>query len=144
MRIAQSVLLTEGQRAQLQTWARGRRTPVRLTERSRIILLAGEGRGDKEIAAQEGCDRRTVARWRKRFIQHGLNGIERDAPRAEKKRRLPADKVKHIVHKTTQEPPPNGKRWSTRSMARAVGVSEATVRRIWRAEGIVPSPISAP
>ncbi len=136
MRIAVSVLLTEEQRVRLQMWARGRRTPVRLAERARIILLAADGIADKDIAVKENCDRRTVARWRKRFVAQGLAGIERDAPRPEAKRKIPTDKILHIVQKTTQESPPDGARWSTRSMARAVGVSEASVRRIWHAEGI--------
>jgi transposase len=138
MRLAVTVQLNEAQRAQLLQWARGRRTPIQLAERARLILLAADGWSDKDIAANEHCDRRTVARWRKRFVVHGLAGIERDAPRTESRRRIPQDKVAHILSLTTSEIAPGGKRWSTRSLAQAAGVSEASVRRIWQSRGIAP------
>jgi transposase len=136
MRRAPRVALTQDQHDCLLAWARGRRTPVRVAERARILILAGEGLTDKDIAAREGCDRRTVARWRKRFLAHGLAGIENDAPRPETARRIPPEQVVRVVDKTRSEPPPNGKRWSTRAMAQAVGLSEASVRRIWRSVGL--------
>jgi transposase len=138
MRIAVSVVLSEEQRERLLQWARGRRTPIQLAERAWLILHAAAGMSDKDIARLEQCDRRTVARWRKRFVDQGLAGIERDAPRGQGNRRIPAEKIQHVLHKTTREDPPDGRRWSTRSMARAVGISEASVRRIWRSEGIAP------
>jgi len=138
MRLAPRVELTQDQHDCLSAWARGRRTPVRLAERARILLLAGAGLTDKDIAAREGCDRRTVARWRRRFLASGLAGIENDAPRPDASRRIPLEKVGRVVDKTRSEPPPNGKRWSTRAMAQAVGLSEASVRRIWRSVGLQP------
>lgn len=138
MRKAVHVSLTYSVRAQLLRWARGRRTPVQLAERARLILLAADGLSDIDIAAAERCDRRTVARWRRRFVMQGLAGIERDAPRPDSQRRLAADMVHAIVRRTVAEAGPDGRRWSARSMARAAGVSEASVRRIWRAHGIAP------
>jgi transposase len=138
MRIAPEVSITEAQRAQLKAWASGRSTPVRLAERANMILLAAEGKTDREIASQLHVGRRTPARWRLRFIEQGLVGIERDAPRPGRKPQISAAKVRHVVHKTTREAPPNATHWSTRTMAAAVSISETSVRRIWRAHGLKP------
>jgi transposase len=138
MRIALAITLSAEQRRQLETWARSRRAPLRLAERARMILLAAEGRENREIARTVGRSRQAVARWRRRFSEHGLAGIEKDAPRPGRKPHISAARVEEIVRKTTQETPPQATHWSTRAMARAAGVSEATVRRIWRAHGLKP------
>src|SRR3989441_1229204 len=138
MRIAPAITLTGEQRKQLESWARGRSLPRRLGERAQMILLASEGRQNKEIARTLRRGRQGVARWRQRFIERGLAGIEKDAPRPGRKPKLSAARVEEIVRKTTQETPSQATHWSTRSMARAAGVSEATVRRIWRAHGLKP------
>ena len=138
MRIAPEVSITEAQRAQLKAWAAARSVPVRVAERAKMILLAADGKTDQDIAAQLRVGRRTPARWRVRFIEQGLAGIERDAPRPGRTRKISAAKVKAIVQKTTGERPGDATHWSTRTMARAAGVSEATVRRIWHAHGLKP------
>lgn len=135
MRVAAAIILDEGQRGQLQSWARGRRNPQRLVERSQIILLAAEGKQNLEIAGQLNISRHKVARWRERFLRLGVTGLEKDAPRPG---RTPTIDAQGIVRKTTQERPANATHWSTRSMARAAGVSEASVRRVWRAHGLKP------
>ena len=138
MRIAPTVSISEEQRKQLQSWARGRSTPMRSAQRAAMILRAAEGMSDKDIAVEHGCGRRTVARWRARFIERGIEGIARDASRSGRKPKISPRKVKHIVHMTTQQKPANATHWSTRSMAAAAGISEATVRRIWHAHGLKP------
>jgi transposase len=79
-----------------------------------------------------------VVRWRKRFAQGRVAGIERDAPRAGRKPTVPTATVEAILRKTTQETPADATHWSTRTMAAAVGVSKATVSRLWRAHGLKP------
>ncbi|MFP3559490.1 IS630 family transposase [Paraburkholderia sp. SIMBA_049] len=138
MRIAAKVELSEAQRERLETWATGRRVPVRLAERAKMILLAAQGKTDKEIGADLGIWRGTVARWRGRFIADGVAGIERDETRPGRKPKISARKVKAIVALTTQQRPDNATHWSTRSMAAAAGVSAASVRRIWQAHGLKP------
>ena len=138
MRTAAKVELSESQRKQLEMWAAGRRVPVRLAERARMILLAAQGQTDKEIGEQLGIWRGTVARWRARFIADGVAGIEHDQTRPGRKPKISARKVKAIVALTTQQRPDNATHWSTRSMAAASGVSEASVRRIWHAHGLKP------
>jgi transposase len=140
LRVAQPITLTTEQESQLKAYARGRKLSRRLVERANIVLLAAEGREDIEIAAKLGVGRRTVARWRKRFLKLGIAGIERDAPRSGRARRLDFDE---IVRKTTQEKPADATHWSTRSMARALGISEASVRRVWHAHGLKPHRVEA-
>jgi transposase len=138
MRVAPSVSLTEEQSIQLKGWARGRKTPARLVRRAKIVLLAAEGKQNKEIAALLGVMPRIVALWRARFLELGVAGLEKDAPRSGRKPTLSEAKVRSIVRRTTQETPRNATQWSTRSMAKSEGVSEATVRRIWQRHGLKP------
>jgi transposase len=138
MRIARPVTLTAEQRTILTKWSRGRRTPARLVLRAKIVLAAADGRENKVIAASLGCMRRTVGTWRNRFAEQGLAGIEQDAPRGGRTPAVRSDKEAEIIRKTTQETPPNATQWSTRSMARAVGVSKDTVQRVWRDNGLKP------
>ena len=138
MRVAPSVELSPEQRQTLQQWARSRSLPLRQVERAKIVLLAAEGREDLEIAAALGVTNQKASRWRKRFLQSGLAGLEKDAPRPGRTPSIPAATVQRVIRKTTQEKPADATHWSTRSMAAAVGISAASVRRIWRAHGLKP------
>ncbi len=138
MRVAPAVHLTEEQSQQLRSWARGRRTPARLVRRAQIVLLAAEGKQNKEIGAELAVMPRIATLWRGRFLQLGLDGLKKDAPRAGRKPALSAEKERQIVRRTIEEIPRNATRWSTRSMARAEGVSEKTIRRIWKRHGLKP------
>jgi transposase len=122
----------------LEGYARSRRGAVRVAQRAKMLLLAAEVKQDKEIAEELGIVASTVARWRHRFLALGVPGIEKDAPRPGRKPTIAAETVQDIIRKTTQETPPNATHWSTRSMAQAAGVSEATVRRLWRKHGLKP------
>jgi transposase len=138
MRIAKAITLTDEDRKLLTRWSRGRSTPARLVQRAKIVLAAAAGRENKDIAAELGCTRRTVGTWRNRFAAAGLAGIERDAPRGGRKPSVRSLKEAEIIRKTTQETPPAATQWSSRRMAKTVGVSEATVRRVWRDNGLAP------
>ena len=138
MRVAAQVVLTGDQALRLEAYARGRRTAARLVLRAQIVLLASQGRQDLEIAAALGIVPRTAARWRARFLKSGIAGLEKDAPRPGKATVLTPQTMRRIVAMTTQQKPANATHWSTRSMAAASGVSEASVRRIWKAHGLRP------
>jgi len=135
MRVAAPIVLTGEQRSELSTFARGRSAALRLVERANIILQAAAGKQDQEIAAALQVGRHTVARWRARFLRYGIRGIEKDAPRPGRARTIDQEE---IIRKTTQEKPANGTHWTTRTLARALGISEATVRRTWHAHGLKP------
>jgi len=138
MRIAAQVVLTDEQRSKLETYARGRKLPARLVLRARIILLAAAGKQDLEVARLLSVVPRTAARWRARFNRDGIAGLEHDAPRPGRRRSISPQTVSRVITKTTQEKPPQATQWSTRTMAAAIGISEASVRRIWRAHGLKP------
>jgi transposase len=138
MRVAPPVILNTEQRQALERQARARSLPARLVERSRIVLLAAEGKQDLEIAATLEITPKKAARWRARFLRAGLRGLEKDAPRPGRTPTITAQIVQQIVRKTTQEKPRNATHWSTRSMAAAAEVSATSVRRIWRAHGLKP------
>ena len=138
MRVAPKVDLSSEDRAALEQQAPGWSLPARLVERSRIVLRAADGLQDREIAAELGITPEKAARWRKRFLQGGIEALAKDAPRPGRGRTIKDRKVAWIVKLTTSSRPANATHWSTRSMAAKAGVSEATVRRIWRAHGLKP------
>ena len=138
MRIAPPVQLNEEDRSQLQVLARARSLSARAVERAQIVLLAAAGKQDLEIAEELSVTPRTAARWRARYLQAGIDGLKKDAQRPGRTPLFTPEKIRTVVEKTTQEKPPDATHWSTRSMARAVSMSEATVRRIWHKHGLKP------
>jgi transposase len=138
MRVAPAIELTADQEQALQQWARGRSLPARQVERAKVVLLAAGGKQDLEIAAELGITNQKAARWRKRFLALGLPGLAKDAPRAGRTPSIPKTTVDRVVELTTRAKPPNATHWSTRTMAAAVAISEASVRRIWHAHGLKP------
>jgi transposase len=135
MRVAQPIVLSEDVRRKLEQQSRGRSTPARVVLRSRIVLLAAEGFQNKQIAETLIVAPRMAALWRGRFIEHGVEGLLKDAPRAG---RTPSISRARLIEKTTQSSPRNATHWSTRTMAREMGISKASVSRIWRANGLKP------
>jgi transposase len=135
VRVAAHIGLSEEQRSELSAYARSRSAALRLVERANIVLQAADGKQDQEIAVALQVGRHTVARWRARFLQHGMAGIEKDAPRPGRTRIIDQEE---IIRKTTQQKPTNATHWTTRTLARTLGISEATVRRAWHAHGLKP------
>jgi transposase len=107
-----------------------------LVLRSRIVLLAAAGHRNKDIASELRCGGKTVCLWRRRFAQHGISGIEKDARRGATSDKTSDELVQKILHKTLDEPPADRSRWSTRSLAAALGTSAATVQRVWKKHGL--------
>ena len=138
MRIAPVITLSPEERTVLECQARSRSLPVRVVERARIVLLAAAGRQDKDIAVLLFMTPKKVSRWRKRFLALGVAGLEKDAPRPGRKPKIGTRLRQRVVTMTTRQQPTNATHWSTRTMAAAVGISEASVRRIWRAHGLKP------
>lgn len=135
MRKASTIELTSEQRRQLERWARATTAEVRLARRALIILRASEGLDNHAIATELGIGRIQVGRWRERFAQGGMLAIESDLPRSGRKARVD---VAQIVRVTTQTLPDAATHWSTRKLAAHLGVSDSTVLRVWRANGLKP------
>jgi len=137
-RRAPPIVLSAPERATLDTWRHARRLPHRQVIRAQIVTLAADGMDSQDIAKALGVSRPTVQLWRQRFLALRIAGLEKDAPRPGRKPRLSPEKIKAVVEATLHSTPANATHWSTRSMARAQGLSEASVRRIWRQHNLKP------
>jgi len=135
MRVAPMIQLSAEEEQKLTRLARSNTTSVRLARRARIVLLAATGMDNQAIAAQIDIGRVQVGRWRERYAQGGLAAIEQDLPRGG---RPPKVDAAEIVRRTTQTLPAAATQWSTRTLARDMGVSDTTVLRVWRAHGLKP------
>ena len=107
-------------------------------QRAKALLLAADGVANTRIGADLGVSPTTVSNWRERFAAEGLKGIGVVRPGRGRQPSIPPEKVQAIVHATLHEKPPGETHWSCRSMAKAQGVSPATVQRIWSARGLKP------
>ncbi|MGH2823923.1 MAG: IS630 family transposase [Thermoleophilaceae bacterium] len=137
-RHAAPIVLSTEERATLDTWARSRSLPVRLVQRAQIIQLAAAGLPSQDIAATLDVARPTVQLWRQRFLALRVEGLEKDAPRPGRIPRISERQVRAVIASTLHTTPPTATHWSTRTMAEAHGLSEATIRRIWKRHNLKP------
>jgi transposase len=137
-RTTKPIILESAEQATLETWSRSRSLPLRQVQRGKIILMAAGGVSNQEIAATLGLSRPTIQLWRERFLALRLAGLEKDAPRPGRKHRIAPAKIKAVVEATLHTKPQNATHWSTRSMAKAQHLSEASIRRIWRMHNLKP------
>lgn len=142
MRRALTIELSETDQLKLRQNIKSGKTPIRLVERSKIVLLAFEGKTNKQIARQLKITEKAVGRWRNRFAQLGFPGIEKNLPRGfnqgGKNTQEQADLRAKIIEMTTQQKPDNATHWSTRSLAKELGTSHNFVARVWRSCGFKP------
>jgi transposase len=131
------LVLSVDEREILERWARRHNTAQALAQRCRIVLAAAEGGTDGEVAERLGVHEDTVWKWRNRFLDRRLDGLH-DEPRPGKPRTITDDEVERVIVKTLEETPPDATHWSTRSMAKATGMSQTAISRIWRAFGLKP------
>jgi transposase len=138
MKSATPIILSPDEQSKLDTWARGKSFPLRLVQRALIVRRAADGVQNQIIAQELSISRPTVQLWRQRFLALRLAGLEKDAPRPGRIPKIPVEKVQAVVEATLHTTPLNATHWSTRSMADAQGVSEATIRRIWKQHNLKP------
>lgn len=136
------IILSTEEKHQLEKNIKSRKSPVRLVERSKIILLAAQDIPSYKIAQQLNMNINKVGRWRNRFEQSGLPGIEKDLPRGGnyggKNPEQQAKLRTKIIKMTTQEKPQNATHWSTRSLAKVLKINHSFVNRVWRETGLKP------
>ena len=123
-------------RRQLEGWLRSHSTPQALVTRARIVLGSAEGESIRELAERLEVTQRTVCLWRRRYREAGVAGL-RSRPRSGRKRRITAAKERAVVSATLRKPEA-ATHWSTRRLAKAVGLSRASVHRIWQKYGLQP------
>ncbi len=138
MNITERIILTPQEEKTLTRWAQGKSFPLRLIQRAQIIQLAASGVFNHDIANRLDISRPTVQLWRERFLALRLSGLEKDAPRPGRIPMIRHKKVTDIVNATLHTTPPDATHWSTRSMAKAQGVSNATIQRIWKKYNLKP------
>ncbi len=102
------------------------------------MLLGADGIPTGEIMRQLGTTTPTISRWRDRYETDGIQGLLKDRSRPGRKRRIEETKVREVVDRTLQEKPSNATHWSTRTLATVVGLSPASIQRIWKAHGLKP------
>jgi transposase len=130
--------LTPADRETLERWTRRRTTAQALASRARIVLACAEpGVTNSGVARALRVSRPTVATWRRRFAERGLGGLL-DEPRPGAPRTISDADVERVLTLTLEATPPDATHWSTRGLARAAGMSQTAVSRIWRAFGLQP------
>jgi transposase len=131
------LVLSEDERRTLESWAKRRKTAQGLALRARIVLACADGGPNIAVAARLGVARGTAAKWRARFLARRLDGLH-DEPRPEVPRTITGAQVEEVVIRTLEETPEGATHWSRRELARRVGISPASVLRIWHAFGLQP------
>ncbi len=132
-----ALVLTEAEQTELTALAGRRNTAQAVALRARIVLACAEGRKNTEVALQLQVAKATVGKWRRRFVEHRLDGL-RDEPRSGTPRSIEDERIEAMIVRTLESVPPDATHWSSRGMARACGLSVSTVQRIWRAFGLQP------
>jgi transposase len=131
------ITLTDDERAKLSDWARRPTTAQRLALRARIVLAATTGRTNAAIADELGITVPTARKWRDRFARDRLDGLA-DEPRPGAPRTISDAQVEAAVTRTLESKPAHATHWSTRTLARELGLTQTAVARIWRAFGLKP------
>jgi transposase len=131
------LFLSDDEHAKLTTWSKRPKSTQRLALRARIVLSCAQERSNKAVAARLGVCAATVGTWRRRFLDRRLDGLV-DDPRPGAPRTVTDTDVERVITRTLETKPSNATHWSTRGMAKATGMSQSAVSRIWRAFGLKP------
>jgi transposase len=137
MRPLPALTLTDDERQTLETWRRRPKTAQRLALRAKIVLAAGDGTSNTRIALDLGVTVQTAGKWRQRFLRSRLDGLA-DEPRPGAPRTISDARVEEVITRTLESKPTNATHWSTRGLAKAIGMSQTAVTRIWRSFGLQP------
>ena len=129
--------VTADERETLERWARRPKTAQAMAQRARLILACADGRSNTAVAHTLGVTRPTGGKWRARFLVKRLDGLL-DEPRPGAPRRITDADVERVLTLTLESTPRDATHWSTRSLARACGLSQTAVCRIWRAFALQP------
>jgi len=130
-------VLTAEQQEALERWLRRPKTGQGLAQRAQIVIECATGKSDIRVARKLRCNRLTVGRWRRRFVRDGLDGLL-DEPRPGAPRKISDADVERVITRTLETKPRDATHWSTRSMAKAVGLNQTAISRIWRAFSLQP------
>ena len=132
-----TLTLTLEERTRLESLAHRTRSAPQVARRARIVLACGEGLENKVVARRLRVTPATVCKWRGRFVRDRLDGLY-DEPRPGAPRTITDDQIEQVIVRTLETTPRGATHWSTRDMAKALGLSRMAVNRIWRAFGLQP------
>lgn len=122
------LVLNGDEKMQLQSLAQSRSLPHGLVQRAQIVLACAEGQANAAIARRMRLTNATVGKWRKRYREHGIEGLH-DELRAGRPRSHDDERIAEVINTALQTAPPDGTHWSVRSMAEHTPVSKSTVQR---------------
>jgi transposase len=131
------LILSPNDESKLQMLARRPKTDQRTALRAGIVLGCAAGQSNQVVASRLGVTQQTVCTWRERFRTGGLEALG-DLPRSGQPRKITDDKVEEVITRTLEKRPKNATHWSTRTMAKASGLNQSAIVRIWRAFGLKP------
>src|ERR687884_67853 len=129
--------LSDQERTTLERWTRRATSGQALALRCRIVLACAEGASNAEVGQRLGISRPTLTKWRSRFVARRLEGLA-DEPRPGAARTITDEQVEQVLVVTLETTPKDATHWSTRSLARKLGMSPSAISRIWRAFGLKP------
>ena len=142
MRVAATITLSDVEKTFLEKNTTSRAVPIRLAERSKIVLLSAEGLENKVIAQRLNISANKVGKWRSRFAEGGIKAIGKEKPRGGNhggKDTLKQARLRNrIIEKTTREKPADATHWSTRTLAKALNTTHSFVHRVWQSVGLKP------
>jgi len=121
----------------LKQLARRPKSAQALALRARIVVACASGLSNTQVASQLRVSKPTVGKWRDRFRLHGLAGLQ-DEPRPGVPRSISDEQVERVVRATLETLPEQGTHWTTRQMAKKMGLSQTAIVRIWHAFGLQP------
>src|SRR5580658_8823012 len=131
------LILSSDERTKLEQWARRPKTSQRLALRSRIVLKCASAMTNTQVAQELKVSLATVCKWRGRFVEDRLEGLV-DEPRPGAPRKITDTRIEEVIGRTLESKPEAATHWSTRGMAKMMGLSQAAIGRIWRAFGLQP------
>src|SRR5277367_3021517 len=130
--------LSANEQTALEALARAGTTTQRMARRCRVILLAARGTSNRAIAGQVGISRPTVLAVRAAYVRGGVGALERNKPRHRSRRKLLPALEKQVMEMTLHAKPPAATHWSTRTLARHLGLSHMMVHRAWQDHELQP------
>jgi transposase len=132
-----ALILTAAERQRLESLAHRSRSAAAVARRARIILACADGTDNKVVARRLHVTPATVCKWRGRFVRERLEGLY-DEPRPGAHRTITDEQIEAVVTRTLETTPRGATHWSTRSMAKALGLNRMAISRIWRTFGLQP------
>jgi transposase len=136
-RLIPAIHITEDERKTLERWSHRRKMAQSLAFRARLILACAEGKKNDDVATAFHITRSTVGKWRTRFIESRLNGLQ-DKPRPGAPRKITDADIERVISKTHKSTLEVSMNWSTRSLAKECGLSQSTVSRRWKTFAMQP------